>query len=104
VILHSFSSVGWEGLGLSGRPLIRDAMPVLIDDDLCFEDADGPRPTVAMNRWLRELERWVTALRYVEMLRRLSDKETRHRRPEASHPESSRASRLEIRGLRDASH
>jgi len=48
VILHSFSSVGWEGWGLSGRPLIRDAMPVLVDDDLCLEDADGPRPTVAM--------------------------------------------------------
>ncbi|HEY8700980.1 MAG TPA: site-specific integrase [Arthrobacter sp.] len=55
MILHSFSSVGWEGWGLSGRPLIRDAMPVLVDDDLCLEDADGPRPTVAMNRWLREL-------------------------------------------------
>jgi hypothetical protein len=25
--IHSFSSVGWEGWGLSGRPLVRDAMP-----------------------------------------------------------------------------
>jgi hypothetical protein len=30
-------------------------MPVLIDDDLRFEDESGERPTVAMNRWLREL-------------------------------------------------
>jgi hypothetical protein len=52
VILHSFSSVGWEAWGLSGRPLILEAMPVLVDDDLRFEDAKGPRPTVAMNRWL----------------------------------------------------
>ncbi|TDF83602.1 hypothetical protein, partial [Arthrobacter terricola] len=55
MILHSFSSVEWEAWGLSGRPLIRDDMPVLIDEDLCFEDAEGPRPTVAMNQWLREL-------------------------------------------------
>ncbi|XDK88703.1 site-specific integrase (plasmid) [Rhodococcus opacus] len=30
-------------------------MPVLIDDDLLFDDESGARPTVAMNRWLREL-------------------------------------------------
>ena len=30
--------------------------PVLIDDDLRFEDGPGsPRPSVAANRWLREL-------------------------------------------------
>ncbi|MGH8917433.1 MAG: site-specific integrase, partial [Actinomycetes bacterium] len=37
-------------------PLIPERMPVLIDDDLRFEDGPGaPRPTVAVNRWLREL-------------------------------------------------
>jgi len=56
VILFFYSPDGWEEWGLSARPLIRDRMPVLIDDDLKFEDDDGtPRPTVAINRWLREL-------------------------------------------------
>jgi integrase len=50
-----FSSAGWESWGLSSRPVIPDRMPVLLDDDLCFEDAAGPRPTVAVNRWLQEL-------------------------------------------------
>ena len=31
-------------------------MPVLVDDDLLFEDGSGaPRPSVAVNQWLREL-------------------------------------------------
>ena len=30
-------------------------MPVLIDDDLRFEDGCGPRPATVMNEWLREL-------------------------------------------------
>jgi hypothetical protein len=31
-------------------------MPVLIDDDLLFEDGPAaPRPATAVNRWLREL-------------------------------------------------
>jgi integrase len=30
-------------------------MPVLIDDDLLFDDGGGPRPSVTVNRWLREL-------------------------------------------------
>ncbi len=30
-------------------------MPVLIDDDLRFEDGSGPRPSTVMNEWLREL-------------------------------------------------
>jgi site-specific recombinase XerD len=30
-------------------------MPVLIDDDLRFEDGCGPRPAAVMNEWLREL-------------------------------------------------
>jgi site-specific recombinase XerD len=36
-------------------PTIAEQMPVLVDDDLLFEDASGPRPSVAVNRWLREL-------------------------------------------------
>ena len=32
-----------------------DRMPVLVDDDLRFDDGGGPRPAVAVNRWLREL-------------------------------------------------
>ncbi|MFG2979550.1 tyrosine-type recombinase/integrase [Streptomyces sp. NPDC048331] len=55
MILHYFSSVGWDQWGLCDRPLIREAMPVLIDKDLRFEDAAGPRPTTVMNLWLREL-------------------------------------------------
>ena len=31
-------------------------MPVLVDDDLLFEDGwELPRPSVAVNQWLREL-------------------------------------------------
>jgi integrase len=30
-------------------------MPILIDEDLRYEDERGPRPTVAANQWLREL-------------------------------------------------
>ena len=55
MIQHGFDPAGWEDWGLSRRPLIRSGMPVLIDDDLKFEDESGERPTVAMNRWLREL-------------------------------------------------
>ena len=35
--------------------MVPDGMPVLIDDDLLFEDGDGVRPAVAVNQWLREL-------------------------------------------------
>jgi integrase len=55
VILHFFSSEGWERWGLGQRPLIRERMPVLVDEDLRFEDAVGVRPVAVMNRWLREL-------------------------------------------------
>jgi site-specific recombinase XerD len=55
VILHFFSPVGWEQWDLRERPFIRDEMPVLIDEDLRFEDGCGPRPATVMNRWLREL-------------------------------------------------
>jgi integrase len=56
VILNFFSSRGWESWGLERAPLIPERMPVLIDDDLRFEDGPGePRLTVTVNRWLREL-------------------------------------------------
>lgn len=50
-----YSGQEWESWGLAARPVIPEGMPVLIDDDLLFEDAGIPRPTVAVNRWLREL-------------------------------------------------
>jgi site-specific recombinase XerD len=56
VILTFFSSQGWESWGLDLRPLIPERMPVLVDDDLLFEDGPGaPRSVVAVNRWLRLL-------------------------------------------------
>jgi hypothetical protein len=56
VILTFFSSQGWESWGLDSRPLIPERMPLLVDDDLQFEDGPGaPRPTAAVNRWLRLL-------------------------------------------------
>ncbi|MEH0513421.1 site-specific integrase [Streptomyces sp. B21-079] len=50
-----FSRDGWEGWGLPRVPLVREKMPILIDDDLLFEDAGVPRPTVAVNLWLQNL-------------------------------------------------
>ena len=38
--LSFFSSQGWESWDIERRPLIPERMPVLIDDDLRFED--GP--------------------------------------------------------------
>jgi integrase len=56
MILSFFASQGWESWDVERRPLIPERMPVLVDDDLRFEDSPGaPRPTVAVNRWLREL-------------------------------------------------
>ena len=56
VILSFFSSRGWESWDVGYRPLVPERMPVLVDDDLLFEDGPGaPRPVVAVNRWLREL-------------------------------------------------
>ena len=56
VILSFFSSQGWESWDIANRPLIPERMPVLVDDDLLFEDGPGaPRPAVAVNQWLREL-------------------------------------------------
>jgi integrase len=56
VILTFFSARGWESWDVEHRPVIPEGMPVLVDDDLRFED--GPlavRPTAMVNRWLREL-------------------------------------------------
>ena len=53
--LTFFSSVGWESWDVDARPVIPDRMPVLVDDDLLFDDGGGSRPCVAVNLWLREL-------------------------------------------------
>jgi hypothetical protein len=55
VLLHYFSPDGCDEWDLRDRPLIRAGMPVLIDEDLRFEDEHGPRPATVINRWLREL-------------------------------------------------
>jgi integrase len=56
VILSFFSSRGCDSWDVAYQPLIPERMPVLVDDDLLFEDGPAaPRPTTAMNRWLREL-------------------------------------------------
>ncbi|QIS23531.1 tyrosine-type recombinase/integrase [Nocardia terpenica] len=56
MILYFFSSLGWQDWDIEWAPLVPDRMPVLVDDDLRFEDRSAtPRPTVAVNRWLREL-------------------------------------------------
>ena len=55
VIVCVFSADGWEGWDVASAPVIAEGMPVLVDDDLRFEDDGGARPAVAVNRWLREL-------------------------------------------------
>lgn len=56
VILSFFSSQGWQSWDVEHRPLIPERMPVLVDDDLRFEDGpNATRPTAVVNRWLREL-------------------------------------------------
>ena len=56
VSLTLFSSRGFESWDIERPPLIPEAMPVLIDSDLVFEDGPGsPRSTTVVNRWLREL-------------------------------------------------
>ena len=75
MILSLFSSQGFESWDVAHRPLIPEQMPVLIDEDLAFEDGPGAvRPTVALNQWLRELpargapapNTWVTYARVVK--------------------------------------
>ena len=47
MLMTFFISAGWESWDLQDRPLIPEGMPVLIDDDLLFEDGPGvPRPVV----------------------------------------------------------
>lgn len=56
VTLTFFSSHGWQSWDIEHRPLIPEGMPVLIDDDLRFEDGPAaPRPAAVGNQWLREL-------------------------------------------------
>ncbi|MBV9448310.1 MAG: site-specific integrase [Streptosporangiaceae bacterium] len=50
-----FSPAGWQEWDVESEPLIRSGMPVLVEDDLRFEDEAGLRATVLVNRWLREL-------------------------------------------------
>ncbi|MFH8410148.1 hypothetical protein ACH4FX_36035 [Streptomyces sp. NPDC018019] len=42
-------------MGLDYEPLIPERVPVLIDNDLRFEDEAGLRATVVASAWLREL-------------------------------------------------
>jgi site-specific recombinase XerD len=55
MILFSFSRQGWESWDVASRPAIREGMPVLVDEDMRFDDGGVTRETVAVNRWLREL-------------------------------------------------
>jgi integrase len=55
VYLTFFTSAGWESWDVPSRPGIPDGMPVLIGEDLLFEDDGAPRPVRAVNRWLCEL-------------------------------------------------
>src|ERR1035441_2111697 len=49
------SRPGWRDGDGGAEPALPDRMPQLVDDDLLFGDAGVPRPSVAVNRWLREL-------------------------------------------------
>lgn len=55
MLVITYCSAGWESWDVESRPLVTEQMPVLVDEDLLFEDQDISRPTVAVNRWLREL-------------------------------------------------
>jgi site-specific recombinase XerD len=56
MILSFFSARGWQSWDVVRAPLIPEGMPVLVDEDLRFDDGSGgPRPTVVVNGWLREL-------------------------------------------------
>jgi integrase len=56
MFLSFFESWGFQSWDVEHRPLIPERMPLLVDDDLRFEDGPGaPRPSVAVNKWLREL-------------------------------------------------
>jgi integrase len=55
VHLTFFSGTGWQAWDVAAEPAIPERMPVLVDDDLKFDDGGVARPVVAVNRWLREL-------------------------------------------------
>jgi integrase len=56
VHLIFYASKGWEDWDVRHQPAIPEGMPILVDDDLLFEDQPArPRPTIAVNQWLREL-------------------------------------------------
>jgi hypothetical protein len=56
MILTTFSASGWQWWNVCRKPLIREGMPLLTDDDLRLEDDAGTqRPAVAVSRWLQEL-------------------------------------------------
>jgi hypothetical protein len=56
VHLIFYTSAGCEAWDVAARPAIPEGMPVLIDDDLRFEDGVGQaRAAAVVNRWLREL-------------------------------------------------
>ena len=50
-----FTSQGWQSWDVERQPLIRDGMPILVDEDLRFADDGQPRPAAVANRWLQEL-------------------------------------------------
>jgi hypothetical protein len=53
--LTFFRSTGWTDWDVAAEPAFPDRMPVLIDNDLLFEDTGVLRPSATANRWLREL-------------------------------------------------
>jgi integrase len=55
MLMILFSSGGWESWDVSHRPAVPEGMPVLVDEDLRFDDGGVPRPVTAVNQWLREL-------------------------------------------------
>src|SRR4051794_24056151 len=53
--LTYFTRAEWRSWDVEREPLIPDGMPILVDDDLCFEDHGVRRPAAIANRWLQEL-------------------------------------------------
>lgn len=54
--LAFYSSRRWESWEVQHKPAIPEGIPILVDDDLRFEDGAGlSRPTVVVNEWLRGL-------------------------------------------------
>lgn len=78
-----YSSSGWETWGLDFKPVIPEGMSLVFDDDLFFEDEQGLRASVIVNRWACELptnrvpaaNSWPT---YVRAVREWMDFGTEH--------------------------